>query len=76
MGTAAEEYNASVATVIRSERAIRMMTLRDLSEKTGIATTNLLRIEKGERDIKLTDLWAIADAFEMDAQEMLKKAQS
>ena len=75
METTPEQFNSAIATVIRAERAVQMMALRDLSEKTGIPTTTLMRLEKGERDIRISDLQAIANALGTTVEEVIARAK-
>lgn len=49
------DMNQAIAKAISAERAIAGMTVRELSEASGIPVSTLMRILSAERDIKI--LW-------------------
>lgn len=49
------DMNQAIAKAISAERAISGMTVRELSEASGIPVSTLMRILSAERDIKI--LW-------------------
>lgn len=56
---------------IRAMRKKSTYTLEELSEKTGISVSNIKRIEQGNRNLSMRNLYGIMDAFEVDANTVL-----
>lgn len=61
---------------IRAVRNLRGLSLRDLSEQTGIDHTSLGRYERGERNYTLATLWAVAAALDCDLEIALYPTSS
>jgi transcriptional regulator with XRE-family HTH domain len=57
---------------VRRARHERGWTQEDLSAKTGLATVQISRIERGKREIRLTTLVRLLDAFEVPPDVLLK----
>ena len=55
-----------VGNEIRLARLARRMTLRSLSEATGITPAALCKIENGETDMKLSTLAILRSALALD----------
>lgn len=55
-----------IGNEIRLARLSRRMTLRSLSEATGITPAALCRIENGETDMKLSTLAILRSALALD----------
>ena len=56
---------------IRALRKKSTYTLEALSEKTGISVSNIKRIEQGNRNLSMRNLYGIMDAFGVDANTVL-----
>lgn len=56
---------------IRAMRKKSTYTLESLSEKTGISVSNIKRIEQGNRNLSMRNLYEIMEAFEVDANTVL-----
>ncbi len=56
---------------IRALRKKSTYTLEELSEKTGISVSNIKRIEQGNRNLSMRNLYGIMDAFGVDANTVL-----
>ena len=56
---------------IRAMRKKSTYTLEELSEKTGISVSNIKRIEQGNRNLSMRNLYGIMDAFGVDANTVL-----
>ncbi|HET7571775.1 MAG TPA: helix-turn-helix transcriptional regulator [Gaiellaceae bacterium] len=56
---------------VRAARRSRGWTQEDLAYKTGLATVQVSRIERGAREIRLTTLLRLLAAFEAQPQELL-----
>jgi transcriptional regulator with XRE-family HTH domain len=61
-----------VAEHIRMQRARAQITLRELSELTGISYPSLSRIERAERPITIGQLVLIAEALNTDMETLLE----
>jgi len=56
---------------VRRARHERGWTQEDLSARTGLAAVQISRIECGKREIRLTTLLRLLDAFEMPPEALL-----
>jgi transcriptional regulator with XRE-family HTH domain len=56
---------------VRQERLARDWTQEDLSGKTGLATVQISRIERGKREIRLGTLLRLLDAFAVPPEALL-----
>jgi transcriptional regulator with XRE-family HTH domain len=56
---------------VRRARHERGWTQEDLSAKTGLAAVQISRIERGKREIRLTTLLRLLDAFDLPPQTLL-----
>jgi transcriptional regulator with XRE-family HTH domain len=61
----------SVNEKIKLIREAKNLTQEQVAEKLGMCVNSYGDIERGERDIKLSRLEKIAEAFEMKASELL-----
>ncbi len=59
-------------TIIAEEREARNMSRRSLADKSGVAETNLRRIESGESKSKPSDLQKIARALAMNESKLIE----
>src|SRR5699024_2276477 len=57
------QYMDKIGEKIKKLRFERGMTLKDLSDKTGLSVSFLLQIERGSSLIAITSLKIIADSF-------------
>jgi transcriptional regulator with XRE-family HTH domain len=57
---------------VRRARHERGWTQEDLSARTGLAVVQISRIERGKREIRLTTLIRLLDAFDVPAETLLK----
>lgn len=56
---------------VRTARKARGWTQEDLAQRTGLATVQVSRIERGQREIRLTTLLRLLAAFEVPPAELL-----
>jgi transcriptional regulator with XRE-family HTH domain len=56
---------------VRRARHERGWTQEDLSARTGLAAVQISRIERGKREIRLTTLIRLLEAFEMRPDALL-----
>lgn len=61
----------TVGPGIRTLRKNSDYTLEELSDKTGISTSTIKRIEQGNRPLSMKNLYSIMEAFEVDANTVL-----
>ncbi len=57
---------------VRAARRARGWTQEDLAHKSGLATVQVSRIERGAREIRLTTLLRLLAAFEAPPEELLE----
>jgi transcriptional regulator with XRE-family HTH domain len=65
---AVERFGANV----RKARLARGWTQEDLAEKTGLATVQVSRIERGRREVRLTTFTRLVQALGIPPAELLK----
>lgn len=53
-------------------RKARKMTRDDLSEKTGLSVSTITQVETGGRNLSINSLYLLMDAFQCDANTILK----
>jgi transcriptional regulator with XRE-family HTH domain len=68
MDDAIEQFGENV----RRARHERGWTQEDLSAKTGLAVVQISRIERGKREIRLTTLIRLLDAFAVPPEVLLE----
>jgi len=56
---------------VRRARHERGWTQEDLSARTGLAVVQISRIERGKREIRLTTLIRLLDAFDVSPETLL-----
>jgi transcriptional regulator with XRE-family HTH domain len=56
---------------VRRARHERGWTQEDLSARTGLAAVQISRIERGKREIRLTTLLRLLEAFDMPPDALL-----
>lgn len=56
---------------IRYERLKRGLSQEDLEEKSTVSRRTISEIERGNADIRYTNLYQIASAFELKISELL-----
>ena len=61
---------------VRHARHERGWTQEDLSAKTGLAVVQISRIERGKREIRLTTLIRLLDAFDVSPETLLSGLRS
>ena len=62
-----------IATKIRLAREESGKSYKDLSKETSVSSTRLKKYEQGESDIAFDDLKKIADALEIDLEDLFDK---
>lgn len=72
----ATNFQKAIGQTIRSLRKQRGLTQKQLSERSCFERTYISEIEAGSRNIALSNLQRIAEAFDLATSELLKIAES
>jgi transcriptional regulator with XRE-family HTH domain len=56
---------------VKKARAERGWTQEDLSARTGLATVQISRIERGVREVRISTFIRLVDGLETDANSLL-----
>lgn len=75
METNVQAYQAAVAEQLTAERAARGLTIDSLAASAGIHRSSVIRYLDGERDIKMSALFAMAGALGLSVPELLLRAE-
>ena len=59
---------------VKRERAKRRWSLRELARRSGVPAGTLSGIERGQREPQILTLAKIADALELDVEELVEEA--
>lgn len=57
---------------MRAARIARGWTQEELAHRTGLATVQVSRIERGRREVRLTTLLRLVDALDLAPNELLE----
>jgi transcriptional regulator with XRE-family HTH domain len=66
--------NRAMADVIRSARTLQRRTVIETAELSGITKFTLMRLEKGERDINVTQLTQLAPVLGASPEALMRRA--
>lgn len=66
------QYHKKLAEFIRSFRESKKISLNSFAFKNGIEPSTLSRIEKGQLELKISNLEKIASGFNLKPSEFLK----
>ncbi|MBF4574716.1 helix-turn-helix domain-containing protein [Frondihabitans sp. VKM Ac-2883] len=66
--------NAAIGAEIRATRSRKNITRDALSAASGIPTVQIERIENNKRDLNVSQLFAVARALELDAEDIIRRA--
>jgi len=67
-----QEYRARLAARLRGARAESGLSQKDVERATGLDTSRLSRIEKGDRAIELEDLLLLAGLYDVPFERFLE----
>lgn len=70
------DMNEATAKAISAERAIAKLTVRELSEKSTIPMSSLMRVLSAEREIKVNQIAHLARALRVYPHEIIEHAES
>lgn len=66
-----EEYKIALAKRIKALRLEKNMTQEELAEKMGTNHTHVVRMEKGNQDLRISSLLKISQAFGIELGELV-----
>lgn len=69
------DINQAVAKAIAAERAIAGLTVRQLSDRSAIPLSTLMRILGAEREIKVSQVDRLAAVFGVYPHEIVERAE-
>ena len=69
------DINEATAKAIQAERAIAGLTVRELSARSGIPMSTLMRMLGAQREIKVTQVEQVADAMDVYPHEIIEQAE-
>lgn len=69
------DINEATAKAIAAERSAAGLTIKELSEKSGVPERTLIRMLKNERDIKVTQIAQLAEVFGINPHELIEEAE-
>lgn len=69
-----QEYRRRLAAKLRGARAESGLSQKHVEQVTGIDTSRLSRIEKGERAIELEDLLQLSGLYDVPLERFLEVA--
>lgn len=75
MDNNAELYQGAVAAQLRAERAASGLTIDDLTARTTLGRASVFRYLSGERDIKMSALFELANALGVSVGELIRRAE-
>jgi len=64
----------ALGRAVRLARQQHGLSQERLAFKAGLHPSYVAQVERGERNISLRNIWAIADALEIDAGELLHRS--
>lgn len=68
------QAHAALGRAIRDLRNRRQISQEDLAHRAGMHRTYLGGIERGERNPSYTNLLKVADALDVDAWQLIRRA--
>ena len=74
--TAIVAANKAVAAQLRAERARADIKQTELAQRSGLSINTIQRLESGEREMKMSQLFAIASALGVDPGNFIDSAQA
>ncbi|MFR9773171.1 helix-turn-helix domain-containing protein [Nocardia sp. SC052] len=74
--TSVEAANYAVARHLKAERVRRGLLQADLAKKAGLAVNTIRRLENGEREMKFSQLFALAEALGVSPGAFIDAAQA
>ena len=69
------DINEATAKAIAAERSAAGLTIKELSEQSGVPERTLIRMLKNERDIKVTQIAQLAEVFGINPHELIEEAE-
>lgn len=73
MNTTGSPTDTAIAKLIKAQMAMRGVTQADLADLTGISKSQVNRKLLGKLPFELDDVMAMAEALELDPQQLLTR---
>ena len=70
------QLGAAVVAVLRGERAAQRITYDELSERSGLDRSTVLRMLNNQRDLKMSQLSALCSALKLSVVDVMRQAQA
>lgn len=70
-----QAYQEAIAEQLRAERAARGLTIEELVARTTLHRSSVIRYLSGERDIKMSALFEMAEALGLTVPVLLLRAE-
>lgn len=70
-----DALNDALAAELRAERAVKNVTYSVLEAKTGIPERTLMRLFKGDRDLRAAHLILITGVLEVTPADLIARAE-
>ena len=69
------DLNEAVAKALSAERAIAGLTVRELSERSGVPKSTLMRVLGAQREIRADQIEKLAKALNLRPSQILRSAE-
>jgi transcriptional regulator with XRE-family HTH domain len=70
-----DALNDALAAELRAERGVKGTTFATLKAQSGISESTLMRLFKGERDLRASHLILLAEALEISPADLIARAE-
>ena len=56
---------------VRRQRDVLQLTQEEIAERSGLHVSYIAQVERGERNLSLTNILRVADALDLDAGDLV-----
>jgi transcriptional regulator with XRE-family HTH domain len=71
----ADRITQAIAAELRAARGRKNITRDELADRSGVSRSSVFRIENAEREVKMTQLYALCEALGVSPSALLQAAQ-
>ena len=71
----ADRITQAIAAELRPARGRKNITRDELADRSGVSRSSVFRIENAEREVKMTQLYALCEAQGVSPSGLLQAAQ-
>lgn len=71
----ADRITQAIAAELRAARGRKDITRDELADRSGVSRSSVWRYEKGEREVKVIDLYALCEVLGVSPSTILQAAQ-